>query len=90
MRVIGGTLTPFAGSAYYHPNARTEADRQRFNQWIRTSADLDGVIDFDVLLRDPLDPERLGKPADSGDGLHPGPEGYRRMGEGIPLQLFLH
>ena len=87
LRVLGATLTPFAGSAYYHPGPRSEADRQRLNQWIRTVGPFDGVIDFDALLRDPTHPERLAPDADSGDHLHPGPAGHRRMGEAVPLAV---
>jgi len=85
--VLGGTVTPYVGSDYYHPGPRSEADRQTFNEWVRTSGIFDGVIDFDKLLRDPDQPDRLAARVDSGDHLHPGPEGYRLMGEGIPLQL---
>jgi lysophospholipase L1-like esterase len=84
---VGGTVTPYVGSNYYHPGPRSEADRQAFNEWIRSSGVFDGVIDFDKLLRDPDRPDHLAARADSGDHLHPGPEGYRLMGEGISLQL---
>ena len=50
--------------------------------------DTDAVIDLDAALRDPADPARLAPAFDSGDHLHPGPAGYKRMGEAIPLQLF--
>jgi lysophospholipase L1-like esterase len=85
--VVGGTVTPYVGSNYYHPGPRSEADRQAFNEWVRSSGVFDGVIDFDKLLRDPDQPDHLAARADSGDHLHPGPEGYRLMGEGIPLQV---
>jgi lysophospholipase L1-like esterase len=89
LRVLGGTLTPFVGSAYYHPGPRSEADRQKLNQWIRSADAFDGVMDFDALLRDPAHPERLLPEADSGDHLHPGTAAYRRMGEAVPLGLLL-
>jgi lysophospholipase L1-like esterase len=85
--VLGGTLMPFLGSEYYHPGERSEADRKKFNDWIRTSGAFDGIVDFDNLTRDPLQPGRLAANTDSGDHLHPGPVGYRRMGEGVPLDL---
>jgi lysophospholipase L1-like esterase len=85
--VLGGTLMPFLGSEYYHPGQRSEADRERFNDWIRTSGVFDGIVDFDNLASDPLRPGYLAANADSGDHLHPGPVGYRRMGEGVPLDL---
>jgi lysophospholipase L1-like esterase len=87
MRAIGATITPFAGFNYYHPGAQSEADRQAINAWIRASGHFDASIDFDLLLRDPAQPDRLRKDYDSGDGLHPSSAGYRAMGEAIPLAL---
>ena len=78
---------PFQGSEYYHPSEQTEADRQRLNQWIRTSGIFDGVVDFDLIMRDPSRPGYLAAEVDSGDHLHPNPVGYKRMGEAIPLNL---
>ncbi|WP_238940785.1 GDSL-type esterase/lipase family protein [Sphingomonas beigongshangi] len=88
IRLIGGTITPFAGNDYYHPDAATEADRQAINAFIRTSGAFDGVIDFDAALRDPAHPDRLLPAYDSGDHLHPGPGGYRAMADAVPLALF--
>ena len=90
IRVIGATILPYEGSDYYHPGPASEADRQAINQWIRSTKDLDGVIDFDALTRDPAHPTRLLPAFDSGDHLHPSPAGYKAMGEAIPLALFLH
>ncbi|RDS81152.1 SGNH/GDSL hydrolase family protein [Dyella monticola] len=86
--VIGGTITPFAGSDYYHPGPLTEADRQTINAWIRTPGHFDAVVDFDAVVRDPHQPDRLLPAYDCGDHLHPSPVGYRAMGEAIPLSLF--
>jgi len=83
--LFGGTVMPFVGSAYYHPGPRSEGDREKLNAWIRTSGVFDGVIDFDKMMSDSLQPDKLAADADSGDHLHPGPEGYRRMGDGVPL-----
>lgn len=88
IRVYGGTLTPFVGSAYYHPGAVGEADRKAVNKWIRAAGHFDAVIDFDKALRDPDDPHRLLAAYDSGDHLHPSPAGYRAMADAIPLSLF--
>lgn len=86
--VIGATILPYGGSAYYHPDAQNEADRVALNHWIRTSGTFDAVVDFDALLRDPARPERLAAAFDSGDGLHPSAAGYARMGQAVPLTLF--
>ncbi len=88
IRVIGGTVMPFAGNGYYHPGPATEADRQAINRFIRTSGTFDAVVDFDRIMRDPAHPDRLAPAYDSGDHLHPSPEGYRVMGEAVPLTLF--
>jgi lysophospholipase L1-like esterase len=87
IKVIGGTIMPFAGSSYYHPPAPTEADRQAINRWIRAAGNVDAVIDFDAVMRDPAHPDRLRKDYDS-DGLHPSVAGYKTMGDAVPLALF--
>ena len=88
IKVIGGTILPYGGSGYYHPDAANEADRRAVNNWIRTRGNVDAVVDFDALMRDPAQPNRLRKEFDSGDGLHPSAAGYRFMGEAVPLTLF--
>jgi lysophospholipase L1-like esterase len=88
LKIFGATIVPFAGSNYYHPPASTEADRQTVNQWIRTPGHFDGVIDFDKVVRDSEQPDRLRPAYDCGDHLHPNPTGYRAMGDAVPLSLF--
>ena len=88
IKVIGATILPYAGSNYYHPGPRSEADRQTVNQWIRAAGHFDAVVDFDRVTQDPSHPDRLLPAYDSGDHLHPSPAGYRAMGEAIPLSLF--
>jgi len=75
--VVGATITPFKGNAWHSP--AHEAARQRVNEWIRSTRTFDGVIDFDHLVRDSHDPERL-QQCYSSDGLHLNPAGYRVMG----------
>jgi lysophospholipase L1-like esterase len=88
IRVVGATILPYGGSNYYHPGAESEADRQVINAWIRGAGHFDAVVDFDKVTRDPAHPGRLLPAYDSGDHLHPGPAGYKAMGEAIPLSLF--
>ncbi|MGH8037256.1 MAG: SGNH/GDSL hydrolase family protein [Stenotrophomonas sp.] len=93
VRVIGATLTPFAGALpgtplddYYH--ADKDALRHQLNAWLREGAPFDDVIDLDAALRDPADPARLAAAFDSGDHLHPGDAGNRAMAEAVDLAVF--
>jgi lysophospholipase L1-like esterase len=88
IRVYGATITPDGGSDYYHPDALSEADRKAVNDWIRAPGHFDAVLDFDQVLRDPQQPDRMLPAYDCGDHLHPGPPGYRAIGESVPLSLF--
>jgi lysophospholipase L1-like esterase len=87
IRVIGATILPLGGSAYYHPGPETEADRQAVNGWIRKPGHFDGVVDFDELMKDPSRPNYLLPAYDSGDGLHPSPAGYKAMGSAVSLKI---
>lgn len=88
IKVIGATIMPFGASAYYHPDAATEASRQAINAWIRAPGHFDAVIDFDAVTRDPAQPMRMRAELDL-DGLHPNFAGYRVMADAVPLELFL-
>lgn len=88
IKVIGGTLTPFKGADYF--SEANEAIRQEVNEWILTSDEFDGVVDFDAALRNPEDPSSLNPIYDSGDHLHPNDSGYNAMGAAINLRLLLH
>ena len=88
LRVYGATITPYTGSDYYHPGPLSEADRLAVNAWIRAEGHFDAVIDFDAVVRDPEHPDHLLPAFDCGDHLHPGPPGYKAMGEAIQLSLF--
>ncbi|WP_028215673.1 SGNH/GDSL hydrolase family protein [Paraburkholderia mimosarum] len=79
VRILGATLTP----ASLPPDR--EAIRTAVNQWIRSSAAFDGVVDFDAALRDPADPARLRYGYDSGDHIHPSDAGYAAMADAVPL-----
>ncbi|MBN1779864.1 T9SS type A sorting domain-containing protein [bacterium] len=86
IRIYGATITPFKGHGYY--TVDREAVRQEVNEWIRTPGHFDKVIDFDELLRDPDDPEKMLK-AYASDYLHPNLAGYKFLGESVDLNLFL-
>ncbi len=88
VKVIGGTILPFAGSDYFNKDPRREADRQAINAWIRAPGNFDAVVDFDAVMRDPAKPDALKTEYDSGDHLHPSAAGYAAMGAAVPLDLF--
>ncbi|MEE1939752.1 SGNH/GDSL hydrolase family protein [Streptomyces sp. TRM 70361] len=89
IKVYGATLLPFSGNDYYaDPTGNREAARQRVNEWIRTSGEFDAVLDFDRVVRDPRNPDRLHPDVHDGDWLHLNPEGYGMLAAAIPGRLF--
>ena len=86
LKIIGATLTPFEGAGYWTPEG--EAKRVALNEWIRTSNEYDGIIDFDAATRDPNQPTKFLAPFNSGDNLHPSDAGYQAMANAIDLSLF--
>lgn len=80
------SLIPYMGCGYSSPAG--DAIRVAVNQWIRTTPELDGFIDFDKVTRDPTNPIVFAPGDDSGDHLHPGDAGYKAMGDAIDLKLF--
>ncbi len=79
LKVYCATVTPRTGVFGWKPSH--EAERQKLNQMIRTSSLFDGVIDFDKALRNPSHPQIMDMRLDSGDHLHPGVLGGKRMAE---------
>ena len=86
IKVFVCTLIPMGGSAY--GSAEIEAKREAVNHWIRTSDEVDGVLDFDAVLRDPTDPKRILPTYDPGDHMHANGPGYEAMGDAVDLTLF--
>lgn len=86
IKVYGATLTPYGGAGYMSPAGETV--RTAVNQWIRTTRQFDGVIDFDKATQDPTNPQMFLPANDSGDHLHPSDAGYKAMGDSIDLRLF--
>lgn len=85
LKVYLGTLLPIEGWRTY-ADFREEL-RQGFNDWIRTTGEANGVIDFDRAVCDPEHPSRFDKGCDSGDHLHPSAEAYKRMAEAVPEEI---
>jgi lysophospholipase L1-like esterase len=89
LTILGCTISPMGGNTSL-PGFDTpahEAARVALNQWIRTSGVFDGVVDADLVLRDPSQPTRLLPAYDSGDHLHPNTEGGRAVANAIDLKL---
>lgn len=80
--VFGATITPFGApnstlQAYSVPSR--EQTRLKVNDFIRNSGTFDAVLDFDAFLRDPKNHTQLNPLYNSGDYLHPNPEGYAEI-----------
>ena len=93
VRVIGSTNPVFENSFLKDPpvtfyTREKEAVRKKINEWILTSGEFDGIIDFDAVVRDPAHPTQILPAYDSGDHLHPNNAGYAASGNAIPLSLF--
>lgn len=76
-KVYVGTLLPIEGWRTYA--GFRETLRTTYNEWIRSTDLIDGVIDFDKALCDPANPTAFLPQYDSGDHLHPSPAGYECM-----------
>jgi lysophospholipase L1-like esterase len=85
---IGATIPPFGGNSYY--SAAHEMVRTQVNTYIKSGA-FDGFIDFDTALTDGGSPPKLQATYAAWsqmDGLHPGPAGYKKMGDTPDLMQF--
>lgn len=83
IRVWSGTLLPIFGWRTYK-DFKNDV-RNEFNEWLRTSEEFYGCIDFDKALRDPIKPEAFANGCDSGDHLHPSELAYEKMANIVPL-----
>lgn len=85
--IYGATILPFGGSNYYDTAGAHEAVRQQVNAYIKSGV-FDGYVDFDAALTDRGTPPKLQAAYaawSQQDWLHPGPAGYRKMGESVDL-----
>jgi lysophospholipase L1-like esterase len=92
LKVIGVTMIPRHNRPAVENNTGWNAAKTGFrnevNQWIRTKAPFDDVIDFDKAVRDSNNADLIYPPFDCGDGIHPSPRGYYEMGKSLRLDLF--
>jgi lysophospholipase L1-like esterase len=92
MKIVGVTMIPRHNRPPAENNtgwsaAKTQV-RNEVNQWIRTKAPFDAVIDFDKTVKDPGNADLINPPFNCGDGIHPSPRGYYEMGRSVALHLF--
>jgi lysophospholipase L1-like esterase len=92
MKIIGATIIPrhnvAASGTNTGWNLAKSGIRNDVNQWIRTKAPFDAVIDFDKMVRDPANADLIYPPFNCGDGIHPSPLGYYEMGKSVRLDFF--
>ena len=85
LKVYSGTLLPIYGWRTYNENR--DIIRTAFNEWLRTSNEFDGCVDFDTAVRGPDNPKMFSNGFDSGDQLHPSAKAYEAMAECVPEDL---
>lgn len=87
LKVWSGTLLPIYGWRTY--NEDRDVLRGQFNEWLRSSRDFDGCVDFDKAVCDPQHPAAFAPGFDSGDHLHPSERAYEAMANCVPEELFV-
>ncbi len=75
-KIYFATILPFKGWRSYDKE-RNEI-RKKINEWIRTTSLIDGYVDFDKVLQDELDPDKIPAPFTE-DNLHPSLAGAKLL-----------
>jgi len=90
LKIIGVTVIPRGSAAGW--TASMEQQRLAVNDWMRNTANFDGIIDFADLMKGPIVPTNGAEQIKLGyacfDGIHPNDLGYALMGNYIDLSLF--
>ena len=91
IKIYGGTLLPFKGYRLY--TEEKNIIRNKINEWIRNCKSIkesfDDFIDFDLIIRDENDINKIKEIYNSGDGAHPNSKGYEKMTEALKyLSIF--
>ncbi|MCR5762637.1 MAG: hypothetical protein K6G00_04560 [Treponema sp.] len=87
LKVYSATLIPIYGWRTY--NEDREKLRNDFNEWLRSSKDFDGCVDFDKAVRDSKNPKTFAIECDSGDHLHPSENGCKLMADEVPEEIII-
>lgn len=77
LKVILTTILPIEGWRTYEE--WREEMRVKVNEWIRSTDEIDGYIDFDKALRNSTNNKALKAEYDSGDHLHPSGDGAQQL-----------
>ncbi len=92
IRVVGVTMIPRHNAPPNGTNTGWDAEKSRrrneINQWIRTKAGFDAVLDFDAVVKDASQPDLMQPAFNCGDGIHPSPAGYYALGRSILVSVF--
>jgi lysophospholipase L1-like esterase len=92
LKIVGVTIIPrhisVPGIADTGWSAEKNKVRDSVNAFIRKDAGFDAVLDFDRVVRDPANPDLIQAALGCGDGVHPSPYGYFRLGKSVDLAVF--
>ena len=81
IKIIAGTILPFKQYRLY--SEQKNLVRNKINDWIRNCKNIkesfDDFVDFDLIMRDDNDINKIKDIYNSGDGAHPNSLGYKKM-----------
>ena len=81
IKIFAGTILPFKQYRLY--SEQKNLVRNKINDWIRNCKNIkesfDDFIDFDLIIRDDNDINKIKDIYNSGDGAHPNSLGYKKM-----------
>ncbi len=85
IKIIGATIIPRSDANW---TAQMTTNRHQVNDWILHTASFDRVIDFDQVMKDPVNRDILNPILEFGDHIHPNAYGYLLMGQSVNLSVF--
>lgn len=83
-KIICATLLPYKGYETWTPEM--EEVRQQVNDWIRNNEVFDDYFDFDEILRDEAEPEKMLDGTHRGDWLHPNNKGGIKLATSLEME----
>ncbi|WP_433315260.1 SGNH/GDSL hydrolase family protein [Micromonospora sp. CA-269861] len=85
LRIVAGTIGPFAGAGPEISTPQGLATRREVNDWIRTTDAFDAVFDVARAVANPDAPDHIHPALDSGDGMHLNDRGAEAMAAAVNL-----